>query len=149
MIIGTNHIGISVSDLDRAIAFYQRGLDMEVVSNEAFFGEQYSRILGLDAAKGRVALLQVTNLQLELFEFAHPAPARSDLRRPVCDHGISHFCIEVADIDAHYERLSQAGAYFHCPPLFFPAERAKATYGRDLDGNVFELLEVLGKNHLP
>jgi catechol 2,3-dioxygenase-like lactoylglutathione lyase family enzyme len=60
--------------------------------------------------------------------------------RPVCDHGITHICLDVVDIDTEYERLRAAGMTFHCPPQGVGALRA--TYGRDPDGNVVELLEV-------
>jgi hypothetical protein len=40
-----------------------------------------------------------------------------------------------------YVRLVVAGVRFHCPVVTFPSG-VKATYGRDQDGNVFELLEM-------
>ena len=94
-----------------------------------------------DARLESVAVLKRPELELELFEFTQPQPARGDPGRPVCDHGITHFCIEVEDIEEEYERLRQAGARPHCPPLDFGA--AKATYVRDPDGNVVELLELI------
>ena len=60
--------------------------------------------------------------------------------RPVCDHGITHICLDVADIDAEYERLKSAGMMFRCPPQGMGGLRA--TDGRDPDGNVVELLEL-------
>jgi catechol 2,3-dioxygenase-like lactoylglutathione lyase family enzyme len=143
MIRRMNHVGISVSSLERSIEFYRTGLDMEVLVQGAFAGHEYETVLGLKGATGRVALLKAADMQLELFEFSHPAPKAGDPQRPVCDHGITHFCVEVADIAGEYERLKAAGASFHCPPLnFFGA--ATATYGRDPDGNVFELLQLNG-----
>jgi catechol 2,3-dioxygenase-like lactoylglutathione lyase family enzyme len=66
-----------------------------------------------------------------------------DQRNPphVCDHGITHIALDVRDIHAEYERLSAAGMRFHCPPLDMGG--IKATYGRDPDGNVVELQEIL------
>ena len=58
----------------------------------------------------------------------------------MCDHGITHFCVRVIGIDDMFARLSAAGASFHCPPLKFEGV-GTATYGRDPDGNVFELFE--------
>ena len=113
---------------------------MEVVVETTFEGERYAAILGLDGASGKVAFLKSGSTQLELFEFSSPRPAFAPPNRPVCDHGISHFCIEVTDIARAYERLSGAGVVFHCPPLAF-SEGTRATYARDPDGNVFELLE--------
>ena len=130
-----------MSNLDRSIAFYSDIFGMEVLVLDAFEGEQYQRILRLPGVKGRVALLKGGNLQLELFEFSQPKPRASDPQRPVCDHGITHFCIEVDDLNAIYPRLVEAGVLFHCKPQkFFGA--ANATYGRDPDGNVFELLDL-------
>jgi catechol 2,3-dioxygenase-like lactoylglutathione lyase family enzyme len=138
-----NHVGISVISLERSVAFYRDKLGMKVVVQEAFDGVQYEAILRLRGASGRVALLKLHDFQLELFEFSRPPPAnRSDPARPVCDHGISHFCLEVVDIDREYERLTREGVPFHCAPLNF-SDIAKATYGRDPDGNVFELWERL------
>lgn len=140
MIKSFNHVGISVVSLERAIAFYRDLLGMDVVVETTFGGEKYSAILGLTQAAGKVALLRSASTQLELFEFSSPKPASMRVDRPVCDHGITHFCIEVADLESAYEKLSRAGVVFHCPPLTF-SETTKATYARDPDGNVFELLE--------
>jgi len=76
---------------------------------------------------------------IELFEFAAPSPKGSDRR--VCDYGISHFCIEVTNVQIEYERLKAAGVKFTCPPRSFGDMHA--TYARDPDGNVFELLDML------
>lgn len=142
MIRGMMHVGISVASLDRALAFYRDLLGMQIVGQSTFGGEQYETILGLRGASGRVALLGLERMQIELFEFDSPRPAPAKPSRPVCDHGITHICIEVDDIDAEYRRLHAAGVVFHCPPLEFFGT-VKATYGRDPDGNVFELTQGL------
>ena len=49
------------------------------------------------------------------------------------------------DIDEEHKRLSEAGMRFHCPPID-AGKGLRATYGRDPDGNVVELLEVLDAN---
>ena len=63
-----------------------------------------------------------------------------DPNRPVCDQGITHICLQVTDIDAEYARLSAAGMRFHCAPQTAPG-LCRATYGRDPDGNIVELIE--------
>jgi catechol 2,3-dioxygenase-like lactoylglutathione lyase family enzyme len=141
MITGLNHVGISVSNLDRAIAFYQGVLGMRLIVRRAFSGQLYDAILGLPGTHGNVAMLRLNNLAIELFEFHLPVPKPAGINRPVCDHGISHFCLEVSDIEHEYNRLTTAGVIFHCPPQ--SSGTARATYGRDPDGNVFELLQLL------
>ncbi len=48
----------------------------------------------------------------------------------------------MTDLDAEYERLKAAGMRFHCPPQAIGID-VRTTYGRDPDGNVIELQEVL------
>jgi predicted enzyme related to lactoylglutathione lyase len=81
---------------------------------------------------------------IELFEYHTPEPRAGDSNRPVCDHGITHICLDVTDVKAEYERLVAAGMTFHCPPQDLGA--AWATYGRDPDGNVIELQEVVDRS---
>jgi len=142
MTMKLSHIGISVADLDRSVQFYKHLLGAEVLVEGPFEGRDYGRILRLDNPAGKVALLKAGNIELELFEFAHPTPEPMSRDRPVCNHGITHFCIEVTDIDGEYNRLCANGVAFHCAPIEFFGT-AKATYGRDPDGNVFELVQVL------
>ena len=141
MIKGINHVGISVSNLDRSIEFYREMLDMELAGHIIpFSGPLFEQVMALENPRGRIGFLSKESLQLELFEFSHPNPAPKDPNYSVADRGISHFCVEVTDIDATYERLRVAGVRFHCPVLKFPGG-IQATYGRDPDGNVFELLD--------
>ncbi|MCY1251554.1 hypothetical protein D9M72_653300 [compost metagenome] len=89
-------------------------------------------------------MLQGRNLCIELFQFEAPAQLPHDAvhaERPVHLYGITHFCIDVKDIHSVYQRLLDAGIRFHAPPQDFGSVRA--TYGRDPDGNVFELQEIL------
>ncbi len=141
-ITGIGHVGISVADIGRSIAFYRDLLGMELVGQGPFEGERYEAILGLPGAHGEVATLRAGSIELELFQFVVPTPKAGDPNRPVSAQGITHFCIEVTDIRVIYERLAAAGVRFNCPPLEF-AGIATATYGRDPDGNVFELMEKM------
>lgn len=140
MIKTINHVGISVADLDRSIRFYRDVFGMELVRQREFSGSLYESIMGLGRPQGRLAILQAGTARLELFEFSHPSPKSADSDRPVSDHGISHFCVEVGNVDQEYVRLKEAGVPFTCAPMDFSGI-VKATYGRDPDGNVFELLE--------
>jgi catechol 2,3-dioxygenase-like lactoylglutathione lyase family enzyme len=139
MLMRLDHVGISVGSLDRALEFYRDVLGMEVAVQTRIGGDKYDAILGLTGVSGRVALLRLGDLQIELFEFERPCPLPSQPNRPVCDHGISHFCIEVTDIHAIYAHLAAAGIRFHCPPQQFSG--AIATYARDPDGNVLEFFQ--------
>ncbi len=147
VINGVHHVALSTGDLDRLVAFYTEHLGFEVVMDTAWSDRPaIDDILGLKGTAARQKMLRAGNAYVEVFEFSAPEPEPGDPKRPVCNHGYTHFCLDVTDIDAEYERLSAAGMTFHCPPA--PSNRMgsgklRATYGRDPDGNVIELQEVL------
>ena len=141
MINGINHVAISTGNFERSLDFYRDLLGMAIIFNGYFEGERYDRITAIQNSAGRVALLGIGNVQIELFEFSSPRAKAGDPKRRVCDHGITHICFDVDDIEEEYLRLKQAGVVFHCAPLAF-GDKVKATYGRDPDGNVFELVET-------
>ena len=139
---GIHHTAISTPDIEQALEFYRDLLGAEVVSDYGWPAgvEVADGLLALSDSSARVAVLRLGNAMIELFEFDSPTPSPGDPNRPVCDHGITHICLDVSDIDAEYVRLRDAGMRFHCEPQDLGALRS--TYGRDPDGNVIELQEV-------
>jgi catechol 2,3-dioxygenase-like lactoylglutathione lyase family enzyme len=81
-----------------------------------------------------------------VFEFSSPTPKPQDLDRPVIDHGFTHICVAVDDAGAECTRLEALGVRLHCPVIQSDLP-AVGTYGRDPDGNVFEILEVRDPQH--
>jgi len=141
MITCINHIGLSTADLDKALHFYCGLMGLELILDQPFGNGSIDTITALEDARGRVALVKLGNTELEIFEFSNPPAKVNDPKRPVCDHGITHICFEVTNIQQEYERLRASGVNFHCEPQ--DAGSVKAVYGRDPDGNVFELLEII------
>jgi catechol 2,3-dioxygenase-like lactoylglutathione lyase family enzyme len=136
-----NHVGISVSDIERTIAFYRDMFGMEQSCEVfPFGGSDFSAVMRLKGARGRMCMISGGDVSLELFEFANPVPRSKSADYPVADHGYSHFAFAVEDIESVYARLIAAGVTIHCPVTTF-AGGMKAIYARDPDGNVFELLE--------
>ena len=142
MIRGIHHTAISTADLSRSLAFYCELLGFEEVLDFSWpeGTENMNRTHALAETSGRVVLLKAGNSMIELFQYETPEPAPVDPRRPLCDHGITHFCLDVDDIDAEYARLVAGGMEFHSPPVDYGT--VKTTYGRDPDGNCIELQEI-------
>ncbi len=142
MIRGVHHTAISTGDLERSLAFYRDLLGFEPVLDFRWpeGTANMNATHALEETAGRVVLLKAGNAMIELFQYETPVPKPADLDRRLCDHGITHLCLDVDDIDAEYERLSAAGMRFHCPPVDYGS--VKCTYGRDPDGNVLELQEI-------
>lgn len=143
MIHGINHVAISTPDIERLAGFYRDQLGFsEVFRLDWDIGHRaLDAITGLRDSSARIIMLSLGNACVELFEYHTPPPRAAEARRPVCDHGITHLCLQVTDIDTEYARLCAAGMDFHCPPTAV-GSGIRATYGRDPDGNVVELLEV-------
>lgn len=146
MIRGIHHTGISTPDLDRFVEFYCGLLNFEVVNE---FGwdvgsERFDAITDLEGSSARAAFLKLGNAFIEVFEYATPAPKAAEPNRPVSDHGITHVALLVDDVQAEYDRLKEAGVHFHAPP----SETMRAVYGRDPDGNVFELMQVAPESRI-
>ncbi len=146
MIRGAHHVAISTPDMDRLLGFYRDLIGFrEVMHAEWPVGTgQVDQVLGLKDSSARQVMLQLGNICIEMFEFKSPDPEPKNPEYPVCNHGHTHICFDVVDIDVEYERLVKAGIRFHAPPQDFGA--IKATYGRDPDGNVFELQELLDRD---
>ena len=152
MIRGVHHVAVATPDIDRMVAFYRDALGFEVVSQGEWKAGSpvIDMIVGLADCASRTAMLRAGNAYLEVFQYLSPVGRSADPTRSPADHGYTHFCLDVVDIDAEYERLSGMGMTFLNPP---PAAGSvgggaiRALYGRDPDGNIIELQEVLDPNY--
>ena len=143
MILGLHHAAISTANLERLRAFYCDLFGLEEVMR--FGWEQgddlCDSIVGLPGSAANFVYLRSGNSHIELFEFAHPTPKPRDPEWRVCDHGITHVCFEVIDIEAEFERLSGLGMKFQNDAPIDADGMLKVIYGFDPDGNIVELLE--------
>jgi catechol 2,3-dioxygenase-like lactoylglutathione lyase family enzyme len=141
MINGVHHTSISTGDLDRLIAFYGDLLGGDIVVDVELEGPEIEAVTALKGVKTRAVMVQFNNLHVELFEYAEPEPAPHVPNRPVNNHGLTHICFDVTDVQGEYERLSAAGVEFHTPPVQL-GPTVITTYARDPDGNVVEFQEI-------
>jgi catechol 2,3-dioxygenase-like lactoylglutathione lyase family enzyme len=136
---GMHHMGLTVSDLDRSVAFYTRfGFDVTARIEEE--GEEVEHGVGVAGAKLRVALLESENSRLELIQYLNPGDGPKPL--PNNGTGAAHLCVEVADVDRAYEELRAAGIDFFSEPVTHESG-IRWVYCRDPDGITTELLQVL------
>lgn len=147
MILGLHHTAIATLDIERLSRFYIDLFGLKKIVDDSWKNAPaLDDIVGLKNSSAHFMLLSAGNQVLELFEFASPKPKPGDPNRPVSDCGFTHVCFAVTDIQAEYERLSRAGMRFHAPPILAAERPLCATYGRDPDGNVVELLEIRGEH---
>ena len=143
MILGVHHASITTADVERLAAFYCDHLAFEVAMRTEWGAGNAGAdaIYGLTNTAVKMVMLRGANCFLELFQFESPVGKPGDPQRPVNDQGYTHICIAVSDIDAEYARLSAVGMVFNCPPQTAQG-LCRATYGRDPDGNIIELMEA-------
>lgn len=141
MIRGVHHLAVSTPDLDRFVDHYQRWFGFERCGGGGWEpgNERVDTMVGLKDSAARYEMIRLGNLYIEVFQYS--APAGGPVRPRMCDHGLIHLCLYSDDVFADYERLKRLGMEFNCPPGGSAATRA--TYGRDCDGNVVELLQIV------
>jgi len=141
MIHGIDHTALSVPDIEKAIAFYGDVLGFEVQMPVIPLKDMQNMddLTGLEQAAFKVAMISLGDTKIELFEYESPVPETMSPDRPVNDHGITHICLRVSDLQSEYERLKAAGVPFNSPPIDMGIEQC--AYGRDPFGNTIEFLE--------
>lgn len=143
MIESIHHTGLTVSSLERSLAFYRDAVGLEVVMQQEKVGGYLAEITGYPDAHVRMAHLATPSGQrLELFEYV--VPQGRTARREPKDIGITHVCLVVADVHDSYQRLVAAGAEPFSEPVSVDTGAnagALGLYVRDPDGIVLELFQ--------
>ncbi len=135
-----NHTGVSVTDMQRSLAFYRDLLGMELIfDSDVADAADLSAVVGMAEARGRVVWLRVGDTMLELWQWDHPAgrPLPPDYRP--ADRGVTHFALEVDDVDALYQQVIEAGFAANTRPRDLGLH--KTTYIRGPDDEIIEILE--------
>lgn len=144
MINGVHHVSFSTLAIGPMLVFYSDLIGLDVISRQTAepASDAIQAVVGMPGASYRHAWLKGGNLIIELFEYTHVRGRPIELQ-PACDAGIRHLCFDVTDLRTEYERLQAAGVSFLSEPQFLAAGHMWSVYGRDPDGNIFELQEIL------
>ena len=146
---GIHHVAISVPDIEAAKAFYCDVLGFELAEEFSFTpSELGDQITGVKDAAADVMMLRAGNVHVEIFEYKNADVTSQGPNRPVCDHGFTHFALEVdGDIEEVYQTLEEAGVRWHAPVMNdLDGEGLAVTYGRDPFGNVIEIQKLSSNN---
>ena len=140
-----DHVGFTVSDLDRSLAFYRDLLEMEVLWERVYEEEYVRTLVGYPTLRLRCAYLQIpgSTAKVELLEYQNVPREQVELRR--ADPGNAHLALAVNDLDGLCRRLKQAGVKFVSEPVVSTAghyQGAKTVYLHDPDGISVQLVEL-------
>ncbi|MFT4212057.1 MAG: VOC family protein [Microbacterium sp.] len=127
-----DHVGLSVGDLDAQSVWYAQALGLTALPPLA------NPALGVRTQY----LVDADGWALELLERAGSAPGlqATSPSDAILTRGYGHICLRVADVDAAYGRLLDAGAAPIAPPGASPMSGLRLAFVADPEGNLIELL---------
>ncbi len=137
------HVGLTVSDMDKVVAFYQKYFGFTVehqgVFSPEFIGARPQLYRQKEGVYSDFMFLQSPNgIVLELFRFSEQEPAEPiTWNRP----GFHHICIKVESVPEMYEKMSADGVEFFFEPAFRgdPKNNLHWIFLKDPEGNMLEL----------
>ena len=107
LVDGVDAIGITVSDMDRAVDFYSKVLTFEKVSDTEVAGENYEHLEGVFGLRMRVVRMRLGDEFIELTEYLAPKGRPIPVDSRSNDLWFQHIAIIVSDMDKAYAWLRQ------------------------------------------
>jgi catechol 2,3-dioxygenase-like lactoylglutathione lyase family enzyme len=146
-VVAVDEIGMTVSDLDRSVAFYRNVLGFEETSETELAGEAYEHLEGVFALRMRVARMRLGRESIELTQYLAPRGRPFPVDSRANDRWFQHVAIVVSDLDRAYRvlrrhRVAHASSGPQRLPDWNPAAGGiGAFYFRDPDGHFLELIQ--------
>src|SRR5437867_5392198 len=147
LVQGVDAIGITVSDMDRAVDFYSKVLTFEKVSDTEVAGENYEHLEGVFGLRMRVVRMRLGDEFIELAEYLVPKGRPIPIDSRSNDRWFQHIAIIVSDMDKAYAQLRQAKVeHASSGPQRLPdwnknAVGISAFYFKDPDEHPIEILQ--------
>jgi catechol 2,3-dioxygenase-like lactoylglutathione lyase family enzyme len=139
-----DHIAVTVSDTERALAFYVGQLGFVQVEQHQLPESSISPVFGLTGASGQSTRLIAPDspgVLIDLMEIYEPQPTTAIPQ--LGSVGACHMALTVADLAASVAELKAAGVDFISEPVTFALTEGSVTvcFMRDPDGNFIEIME--------
>lgn len=144
------HVGLTVTNMDKSIAFYRDVLGLNFKGEMLMEGKETDLLFAKENCKVRIAYLNgsddIMAPPIELLQFLDDSTIKdaSSLNKT----SISEVCFMVNDIDAAYKHLIDNGVECLSEPQEFDFRnygfsKSKAIYFKDPDGIILELIEPI------
>ncbi len=112
-----NHVGITVPDIDAAVAWYRDVIGCYVLAHPAeanddgtHFGNAVKDIFGKNFGSLKIAHLSTADgVGIELFQFSKPKTYAPDNAFEYWRTGIFHICLTAVDIEATAKQIAANG----------------------------------------
>lgn len=139
-------VGLTVSNMERSVAFYRDILSFEVVSDVELAGDAYDHLQGIFGLRMRVVHLQLGDAAMVLTEYLVPRGRPAPLDARSNDRWFQHIAIIVSDMERAYQWLRRhLVEHVSTGPQRLPdwnpnAGGIQAFYFKDPDGHPLEIL---------
>jgi catechol 2,3-dioxygenase-like lactoylglutathione lyase family enzyme len=146
-IVGVDHTGITVTNIDRALAFWRDVLGFELSHRAHHTGALASEVTGVKGAEILIAVLKGFGHKIELLEYLAPGDRKHVNLRP-CDVGSVHVALRVENLDAVLSTIVASGWNAAGEPQVLtsgPNAGKRVAYVRDPDGTTIELMQPAPK----
>jgi glyoxylase I family protein len=142
-IIAADHTGITVTNLERSLAFWRDVLGFQLSHRPHQTGELASEITGVPGAEILIAVLKGYGHKIELLEYHSPSDRKRVALRP-CDVGSVHVAFTVDDLDAVLATIAGSGWRAAGQPQTLvagPNAGKRVVYVHDPDGTTIEFMQ--------
>jgi len=144
-ILAADHTGITVSNLERSLAFWRDVLGFELSHTAHQTGEMAREITGVAGAEIKLAVVKAPGgHKVELLEYLGPADRKRQADLSPCDAGSVHVALIVEDLDAVLGAINASGWKAAGKPQTLqsgPNAGKRVVYARDPDGTTIEFMQ--------
>ena len=144
-VLAADHTGITVSNLERALAFWRDVLGFELSHTAHQTGEMAREITGVAGAEIKLAVVKAPGgHKIELLEYLAPAEPKWHVGLRPCDVGFVHVALVVDDLDAILRSINTSGWKAAGKPQTLqsgPNAGKRVVYVRDPDGTTIEFMQ--------
>lgn len=143
MISTIRHVGLVVSDLDKALKFWCETMGFVIASQMEEAGPHLNAMMGLNDVRVITAKLEdpAGNL-LELLYFSSHPDKKQWGGKPYST-GFTHIALTVSDVDQMCDRLKNVGMDIPMQPQYSPDGCVKVIYVRGPEDILIELVELI------
>src|SRR5438132_12152313 len=144
-VIAADHTGITVSNLERSLEFWQNVLGFKFSHRAHETSEMASEITGVAGAEIKLAVVKAPGgHKIELLEYLAPPDRKHVSLRP-CDVGSVHVALTVDKLDAILEKIAASGWKAAGKPQTLktgPNAGKRVVYVRDPNGQTIEFMQL-------
>jgi catechol 2,3-dioxygenase-like lactoylglutathione lyase family enzyme len=143
-ILAADHTGITVTNLERSLAFWRDVLGFELSHRPHQTGDLASEITGVPGAEISIAVLKGYGHKIELLQYLAPCDRQHLQPRP-CDVASVHVAFVVDNLDAVLEGIAACGWKAAGTPQTLkagPNAGKRVVYVRDPDGTTIEFMQA-------